>query len=96
MSPSDRPSALTEIKAQMRDAPLIAPIAGRLGFCHEGCRARGEAFSPTASWSEIDVHEARAGIGAEAEETNRACGFGESHRIVVRHGDIKRGAQHVF
>jgi len=48
------------------------------------------------SGTEIDVHEARAGIEAEAEEPDLARRGLEGHRVVVRHGDVEGGALHVF
>ncbi|MDR7127106.1 hypothetical protein J2X53_003955 [Pseudorhodobacter sp. 4114] len=42
------------------------------------------------------MHEARAGIGAEAEEAHGAGGFSKGHGIMVRHGDVEGGAQHVL
>ena len=42
------------------------------------------------------MHEARAWIGAEAEKANGPGGLCKGGRIVVRHGVIKRRAQHVL
>jgi hypothetical protein len=42
------------------------------------------------------MHEARARIEAEAQEPDLARRGLEGHRIMVRHGDIKRRAVHVL
>src|SRR5690606_779231 len=59
-------------------------------------RPHRETLAPLPSGTEIDVHEARARIVAEAEEANGSGGGLESHRIVVRHGDVEGRAVHVL
>lgn len=71
-------------------------FAGGLGFLHKGRGARNEGFAPRPRKSEVDVHEIRAGVCSEAEETDSAGRLGESHWIMVRHGNVKRRAQHVL
>src|SRR5690606_26169120 len=48
------------------------------------------------SRAEIEVHEARARIVAEAEETDGSGSGLEGDRIVVRHGDVEGRAVHVL
>src|SRR5690606_14762692 len=65
-------------------------------FRGERRRPHRETLAPLPSRAEIDVHEARARIVAEAEEADGSGGGLESHRIVVRHGDVKGRAVHVL
>src|SRR5690606_25234204 len=65
-------------------------------FRGERRRPHRETLAPLPSRAEIDVHEARARIVAEAEEADGSGGSLESHRIVVRHGDVEGRAVHVL
>jgi len=55
----------------LQGAAVSQYLAGRRGFRHEGCRARGEGFSPATRATKVDVQEARPGAIAAAEETDR-------------------------
>jgi hypothetical protein len=55
-----------------------------------------EGLAPAACWIEIDVRESGPWIGAKAEKADSASGLGECDRVVVRHGNVEGGSQHVL
>ena len=64
-----------------------------------GCKSRlpgREALAPLARGAEVNVHEPRARVEAEAKEPYLPRRRFEGHRIVVRHGDVEGRAIHVL
>ena len=59
-------------------------------------RALQERLAPAPRRPEIDMHEPRARIEAEAEEAGLPRSRLESDRIMVRHRDVEGGALHVL
>src|SRR5690606_28685781 len=71
-------------------------LARRRGLGHEGNGTHREPLAPLACRPEIDMDEPRSRVEAEAEESDLAGRGLESHRVVVRHGDIEGGAVEVL